>query len=189
MAKPTKRGRLASQNRGQSPRNRGQTPRRKRRQGGKGKPFEKGQPDLPGQRFQPGESGNPGGRPATLKEVQLLIQVQAIDLVNRAIAIAKGTPEQRGRELVIPSHDTQRLTIRDLLDRGFGRTVQAVEVSGPNGSAVETRDISHLNSRERRARLNELMAKAGAGVAVVHPRDEAAEDGKDEEDGPGAGEG
>lgn len=179
--KPTKRGRPAPQNRGQKAKNRGQSSARKRRQGGKGKPFEKGQSDLPvGQRFEPGESGNPGGRPRSLKEVKEAIQLRGLDLVAKLLAMVDAEPQLVGKVMVGPSDDTKRLVIRDLLDRGYGRPVQAVEVSGPGGGAISHRDITQLTSTERRQRLNDLLVKAGSGVAVVGS--EAAADGGEDED-------
>jgi hypothetical protein len=83
--------------------------------------------------------------------------------------------------MVGPSDDTKRLVIRDLLDRGYGRAVQAVEVSGPGGGAISHRDITQLNSTERRQRLNDLLAKAGGGVAVVAA--EAATNADEPDDG------
>lgn len=177
----TRRKRPAPQKSAETPTSR--APKRKRRQGGKGKPFVKGQPDLPlGKRFQPGQSGNPGGRPRALKELKERIQVRGDDLIDFLFEIAEGLPEREGRTIVGPSHADRYHVIKELLDRGYGRTVQAIELSGPGGGAVETRDITQMNSSERRARLNELMAKAGAGAVD----EAAAEPEGGEDDGSGS---
>lgn len=165
----------APQNKGQKRGNRGQKPGKKRRQGGPGRPFTKGQPDLPvGNRFQPGQSGNPGGRPRALKELKEQIQKRGEDLVNELFGIVDHRPEEWGSRVVGPSHRERILAIKELMAYGYGRPVLAVEVSGPGGSAVETRDITLMNSAERRQRLNELMAKAG-GAAVVERAADGAE--------------
>lgn len=165
-----RRGALASQNRGQTEDNRGQSAtvkRRKRRQGGKGKPFQKGQPDLPGQRFGPGNQANPGGRPKALKEVKEFIQAYGIELAQELVNIVfwkrAGIPYRES-----PGQKERIQAIKELFDRGYGRSVQAVEISGPGGGPVETRPIDEMTSEERGEALAELLAKAG----VAAPADE-----------------
>jgi hypothetical protein len=164
----TTRKRPGPQKRGQKPGSRGQ-PKPKRRQGGKGKPFQPGQPDLPGAgtRFQPGESGNPGGRPKTLKELKERIQRRGGDLIDILFGIAEGLPERAGTRVVGPSHADRYHCAKELLDRGYGRTLQAVELTGKGGGPLEARDISELNSAERRARLRDLLAKAAVKAAAA----------------------
>lgn len=164
----TRRKHLAPQNRGQKSKNRGQSKAAKRRQGGRGKPFEKGAPDLPvGLRFEKGASGNPGGRPRTLKELKDRIQRRGDDLIDILFGIAEGLPERVGTRVVGPSHADRYHCAKELLDRGYGRTLQSVELTGKGGGPLEARDISDMNSGERRERLRELMAKAAVKAAAA----------------------
>ena len=160
MGKPKRRGALAPQNRGQKKRNRAQPG--KRRQGGKGRPFEKGQPDLPeGKRFEPGASGNPGGRPRANKECQDLIRARGFDLVNTLFEIVDELPERRGRSIVGPSHRDRVLAVKELRDWGFGRPKQSVEISGPGGRPIEHRPIEEMTSAEREQEIDRLLAEGG----------------------------
>jgi len=168
----TRKPSLASQNRGQKGKNRGQKKPR-RRQGGKGKPFQKGQPDLPGKRFEPGNNANPGGRPRSLKEVKERLQVRAVDLADRLLDIALSTRTE--------DKDAVH-AIKESWDRAFGRSVQAVEISGPGGGAVETRTIDEMTSAERGRRVVQLFRKAGA--KVVAPTTPSGEDGNGGAGGP-----
>lgn len=173
MAPPSKRrGALASQNRGQKSGNRGQTKKPKRRQGGKGKPFQKGQ-ETPGEKFPPGVSGNPGGRPRALKEVKEFIQGYGLDLAKELVGIVFWKREEHGFRDSAPEHKERIQAIKELLDRGYGRSVQSVEVSGPGGGAVETRDVDVMSSAERGRRLVSLFIKAGAkAVGADEPEPE-----------------
>lgn len=173
------RGALASQSKGQKSGSRGQK-KPKRRQGGRGKPFQKGQPDLPGKRFEPGQSGNPGGKPKTLKELKDRIQRRGLDLVDALFEIVDGLPEREGRSVVGPSHADRYHCAKELLDRGYGRTLQAVELTGKGGGPLEGRDMSDMTSGERRERLRELLAKAAlkaAGATTAAPAE--ADEGND----------
>jgi hypothetical protein len=164
--------RPASQNRGHTGKNRGQSKAAKRRQGGRGKPFQKGQPDLPGKRFEPGNLANPGGRPKSLKELKDRIQRRGDDLIDILFAIAEGLPKMIGKRVVGPSHADRYHCAKELLDRGYGRTLQAVELTGKGGGPLEGRDVSDMNSGERRERLRELLAKAAlkaAGATTATP--------------------
>jgi hypothetical protein len=82
-----------------------------------------------GSTFKPGQSGNPGGRPKALKEVIELCR----DLT------AKGV-ERMGKIL---ADDTappaaQVAAFNAVMDRGWGKVSQAVELSGPDGEAIPT---------------------------------------------------
>lgn len=77
--------------------------------------------------FQPGQSGNPGGRPkgeSALKEAARLQTEPSIAVVVAALSDADARVRLKAAEI--------------LLDRGWGRPGQAVELSGPDGGPVET---------------------------------------------------
>lgn len=128
----------------------------------------------PGKPFQPGVSGNPGGRPKALKELKERIQVRGDELVDELLrialpALAAAAPVELGLgrmgRIVPPSHRERILAVKELLDRGYGRALLAVEVSGPGGGGVPIRPIEEMNSSERRDRMVELARKAGARAA------------------------
>ena len=70
-------------------------------------------------KFPKGKSGNPGGRPKVLGEVQELARQYAPAAI---VELARLALKAR--------NETARIAaIRELLDRGYGRTRQSVEVS------------------------------------------------------------
>jgi len=71
-----------------------------------------------------GKSGNPGGRPKVLGEVQELARQYAPAAIVELARLA-----------LKAKNETARIAaIRELLDRGYGRTRQSVEVSAPDGN-------------------------------------------------------
>ena len=74
-------------------------------------------------KFRKGESGNPGGRPRILGEVQELARQHAPSAIVELARLA----------LKAKSETARIAAIRELLDRGYGRTRQSVEVSTPGG--------------------------------------------------------
>ena len=72
-----------------------------------------------------GQSGNPGGRPKALKELRELAQSHAADVVKRLYEIAMtGDPAPAVA------------ACKELLDRGFGKSPQALEVTGAEGAPL-----------------------------------------------------
>lgn len=78
--------------------------------------------------FQPGQSGNPGGRPKGSNAVRLLAQEHtevAISVLVRAL-------------------DDPKLCVsaaQALLDRGWGRPAQGIELTGAEGGPVESKVV------------------------------------------------
>jgi hypothetical protein len=77
-------------------------------------------------KFRKGESGNPGGRPKVLGEVQELARQYAPTAIVELARLA----------LKAKSETARIAAIRELLDRGYGRSRQAVEVSAPAGDPL-----------------------------------------------------
>ncbi len=78
-------------------------------------------------KFPKGQSGNPGGRPKVLADVQELARQYApVAIVELARLALKAKNE-----------NARIAAIRELLDRGYGRSRQAVEVSAPAGDPLQ----------------------------------------------------
>ena len=78
-------------------------------------------------KFPKGKSGNPGGRPKVLGEVQELARLHAPSIIVELARLA----------LKARSETARIAAIRELLDRGYGRPRQAVEVSAPAGDPLQ----------------------------------------------------
>ena len=78
-------------------------------------------------KFRKGQSGNPGGRPKVLGEVQELARQYAPTVI---VELARLALRAKG--------ETARIAaIRELLDRGYGRSRQAIEVSVPADNPLQ----------------------------------------------------
>ena len=95
-----------------------------------------------GRPFPKGVSGNPGGREKGIREsVKALVGQDGDKLVRALYAIGLGTPQDLkdafGSVIDVQTKE-RRECIKELLDRGFGRPVQAHELSGPDGEPIHT---------------------------------------------------
>lgn len=110
--------------------------------------------------WRPGQSGNPGGRPKKLaNRVKELIGEDGARAIEALGAIAFGTPKQRRAifgEALQPKVRDRREAIKELLDRGFGRAIQAVEHSGPDGGPI---DLSAASVEELKARARDIVSR------------------------------
>jgi hypothetical protein len=78
-------------------------------------------------KFPKGQSGNPGGRPKVLGEVQELARQYAPAVIAELARLA-----------LKAKNETARIAaIRELLDRGYGRSRQAMEISAPAGDPLQ----------------------------------------------------
>jgi hypothetical protein len=78
-------------------------------------------------KFRKGQSGNPGGRPKVLGEVQELARQYAPTVIVELARLA----------LRAKSETARIAAIRELLDRGYGRPRQVMEVSIPADNALQ----------------------------------------------------
>lgn len=92
----------------------------------RGRPFPRGQSGNPGRQFQLGQSGNPDGR---VKDAEIREQgrERGTEAIGKIVEIMRnGHPK-----------DGVRLTAaQELLDRGWGRPKQAVQVETPQNVTV-----------------------------------------------------
>ena len=78
-------------------------------------------------KFRKGQSGNPGGRPKALGELQELARQHAPAVIVELARLA-----------LKAKNETARIAaIRELLDRGYGRPRQAMEVSIPADNPLQ----------------------------------------------------
>jgi hypothetical protein len=89
-------------------------------------------------KFRKGQSGNPGGRPKVLGEVQELGRQHAPTVIVELARLA-----------LKAKNETARIAaIRELLDRGYGRSRQVVEVSVPAGDVIQQL-LDDIDARSR----------------------------------------
>ena len=75
-----------------------------------------------GRPFKKGHSGNPGGRPKEVKDVQALARTHTAEAMQTLVEVMRTGKPDRARAAAAES----------LLDRGWGRAPQTVEVSTDN---------------------------------------------------------
>jgi hypothetical protein len=95
-------------------------------------------------KFCKGISGNRGGRPKVLGDVQELARLHAPSIIIELARLA----------LKAKSETARIAAIRELLDRGYGRTRQSVEVSTPDGNPLQIlfEEIDALSRRTDRCK-------------------------------------
>lgn len=130
----------------------------------------------PGRKFNAGQSGNPGGRPKLLKELKERIQARGEELIEKLFAIAVDPPKPKrvGRRVLLdgPSAKERVMAIEKLLAYGYGKPVQAMEITGKDGTPIQTADVSpaaRLTSEHRIRRILELAAKAAGQASAATP--------------------
>jgi hypothetical protein len=89
-------------------------------------------------KFRKGQSGNPGGRPKVLGDVQELARQHAPRIIVELARLA----------LKAKSETARIAAIRELLDRGYGRPRQAMEVSVPADDPIQLL-LDELDARSR----------------------------------------
>jgi hypothetical protein len=89
--------------------------------------------------FKPGVAPNPGGRPKTSEEFKFLIKEYSVDAAHRIRWMMDHADD----------HKTQLQAAIYIIDRAYGKPVQANEISGPNGSPLTPPDLVFVTSIPR----------------------------------------
>ena len=122
--------------------------------------------------WQPGQSGNPSGRPKGTRDLSgyvLETTDGGTELVDALVSIARGTmPDVATQGGSRPRKDQQvrpadqLKAIEMLLDRGFGRSPQQLDIA----HSVSDRPLEHLSDETLRL-LVEYGQQLGEGSGVV----------------------
>ncbi len=78
-------------------------------------------------RFAPGVSGNPGGVSEARREMQELARLHSVEAIETAVMIMRTSKSETNR----------LVAVNMLLDRGWGRTKQSVEVENQGRSRAQ----------------------------------------------------
>ena len=123
--------------------------------------------------WQPGQSGNPSGRPKGTRDLAGYV-LETTDggkeLVDALVSIARGVmPDVATQEDSRPRKDQQvrpadqLKAIEMLLDRGFGRSPQQLDIA----HSVTDRPLAHLSDETLRLLVeNARQLKDGNGVVI-----------------------
>ena len=123
--------------------------------------------------WQPGQSGNPSGRPKGTRDLAGYV-LETTDggkeLVDALVSIARGVmPGVAVQEGSRPRKDQkvrpadQLKAIEMLLDRGFGRSPQQLDIA----HSVSNRPLAHLSDEVLRMLVaNAQQVKGGDGVVI-----------------------
>jgi len=88
--------------------------------------------------FPKGKSGNPGGRPKIPDDIKALLKLQAPNALQKLLTLMESNDERIA------------LTAANcVLDRAWGKPTQTTEVSGPDGEALEVKDVTPLDIARR----------------------------------------
>ena len=132
-----------------------------------------------GRPFAKGQSGNPGGRPINPKaieqrklehDVRMLARDRGAEAIDRLVALMRGVVrveiDRKPVEMVVPPM-VQLAAANAVLDRGYGRPRQSVEMAGKDGDPLEHQETSALEViKSRLAAIRERLLEDGHLVPI-----------------------
>jgi hypothetical protein len=96
----------------------------------------------PGRPFKPGQSGNPGGKIRTpetrkaLMDMRQLARGYSEEALGKLVQLMRGVVKVGRKSIPVPIH-TQGWAAAEIINRGWGRAPQGLEVTGANGGPIE----------------------------------------------------
>ncbi len=97
-------------------------------------------------KFTKGSSGNPGGRPKALAEVQELARQRAPEAIAELARLSIKAKNESARIAAI----------RELLDRGYGKARQSMEIQTPQqGANIVQELLDEIDARQREEDRNQ----------------------------------
>jgi hypothetical protein len=121
----------------------------------------------PGRPFQPGQSGNPGGKIRNPEVRRALMDMRQVargygeEALDKLVQLMRGVVKVGKRRIEVPVH-TQGWAAAEIINRGWGRAPQGLEVTGANGGPIE---IEERTAREfvlgRIAGIRERLIEEG----------------------------
>ncbi len=109
----------------------------------------RGKRKVPRTAWEKGQSGNPGGRPKEVAEVRELARQYTEEAIQTLVTLMQSAKLER----------TRLAAASELLDRGYGRPPQAIDLGGPIQIVnYDSERLSKLSSEELK-KLDELTRK------------------------------
>jgi hypothetical protein len=96
----------------------------------------------PGRPFKPGQSGNPGGKIRNpearnaLMDMRQLARGYSEEALGKLVQLMRGVVKVGRKSIPVPIH-TQGWAAAEIINRGWGRAPQGLEVTGANGGPIE----------------------------------------------------
>jgi hypothetical protein len=132
-----------------------------------------------GRPFAKGQSGNPGGRPIKPKtieqrklehDVRMFARDRGAEAIDKLVALMRGVVrveiDRKPVEMLVPPM-AQLAAANALLDRGYGRPHQSVEMTGKDGDRIEHDGESALEViQSRLAAMRERLLKEGHPLLI-----------------------
>jgi Family of unknown function (DUF5681) len=122
-------------------------------------------PAMEANKWKPGQSGNPSGRPKKLPITDRYASIAELPAPEYLLAALKLSPAERqeiktyGDALALNQFRAaikgKTDAAREITDRLEGRARQALEVSGPEGGAI---DVQFMSDEQLDARIAQLLA-------------------------------
>jgi hypothetical protein len=134
-----------------------------------------------GRPFAKGHSGNPGGRPIKPRTIEqhrlehdarMFARDRGAEAIDKLVALMRGVVtveiDRKPVEMLVPPM-AQLAAANALLDRGYGRPHQSVEMTGKDGDPIEHREVSALEIIESQLALIEGRLRSEEGHLLIQP--------------------